>query len=167
MHSDLREKISSAATAVEIALSVIILLACIIAGGGMLFTTNFSALFADPDYLQTRLSDACFILIGIELIKMIASYTIDSVVDVMLLAVARQMIVEHTAPLENMLAVLAVGTLFVIRKYLYVSQIDKRKPQSKKELEELLRAQMCEDKRANTPDEREYPLRGAAVSQHK
>ena len=66
------------------------------------------------------------VLIGIELIKMITSHTIDSVVDVMLLAIARQMVVEHTAPLENLIAVLAVGILFLIRKYLYISWIDKR-----------------------------------------
>ena len=84
------------------------------------------------------MSDACLIIIGIELIKMITSYTIDSVVDVMLLAVARQMVVEHTSPLENMLTVLAVGALFMIRKYLYISHLDspKKKRGEKKKAEE-------------------------------
>lgn len=132
MSSDLRDKISSAATGIELGLGLLILLACVVSGVGMVFTTDFGTLFSDPTYLQTRLSDACLLIIGIELIKMITSYTIDSVVDVMLLAVARQMIVEHTAPLENLLAVLAVGLLFVIRKYLYISQIDRRKADKRK-----------------------------------
>ncbi|MDO4271127.1 MAG: phosphate-starvation-inducible PsiE family protein [Eubacteriales bacterium] len=140
MNSDLRDKISSAATAIEITLGLIILIACVVSSLGIVFTTNLQTLFIDPDYLQARLSDACLIIIGIELIKMITSYTIDSVVDVMLLAVARQMIVEHTSPLENLLTVLAVGLLFVIRKYLYISQIDRRK--SKREVEEAVRAQV-------------------------
>lgn len=55
---------------------------------------------------------------------MITSYSIDSVVDVLLLAVARQSIVEHMIPIENLLTVLAVGVLFVIRKYLYISKVD-------------------------------------------
>ena len=141
MNSVLRDKISSAATAIEIGLGIIILFACLIAGVGMLLNTDFKLLFDAPDYLQVRLSDACLIIIGIELIKMITSYTIDSVVDVMLLAVARQMIVEHTAPLENLIVVMAVGLLFVIRKYLYISQIDRRKP-SKREVAEALRAEV-------------------------
>ena len=58
---------------------------------------------------------------------MITSYTIDSVVDVMLLAIARQMVVEHTSPVENLIMVVAVGILFVIRKYLYVSFLDSRR----------------------------------------
>lgn len=126
MNSDLRDKISTAATAIEITLGLVILLACVVGSLGLVVSTDVSQLFLVPDYLQERLSDACLIIIGIELIKMITSYTIDSVVDVMLLAIARQMIVEHTSPLENMLAVISVGVLFVIRKYLYISRLDRR-----------------------------------------
>ena len=127
MNSDVRDKISTAATAIEITLGAIILIACIVASLGMVFNTDTIALFSDPEYLQARLSDACLIIIGIELIKMITSYTIDSVVDVMLLAIARQMVVEHTSPVENLIMVVAVGILFVIRKYLYVSFLDSRR----------------------------------------
>lgn len=138
MNTDVREKISGAATAIEITLGVIILIACVVASLGIVFTTDVQQLFVSPDYLQARLSDACLIIIGIELIKMINSYTIDSVIDVMLLAIARQMVVEHTAPIENLVTVIAVGILFVIRKYLYISHLDRRK--KKKDIEENVRA---------------------------
>ena len=127
MNSDVRDKISNAATAIELTLGLIILIACVVSSLGIIFTTDVQSLFTVPGYLQSRLSDACLIIIGIELIKMITSYTIDSVVDVLLLAVARQMVVEHTSPLENLMAVVAVGVLFVIRKYLYISHLDSRK----------------------------------------
>ena len=135
MNTDVREKISGAATAIEITLGVIILIACVVASLGIVFTTDVQQLFVSPDYLQARLSDACLIIIGI---KMINSYTIDSVIDVMLLAIARQMVVEHTAPIENLVTVIAVGILFVIRKYLYISHLDKRR--KKKDIEENVRA---------------------------
>ena len=141
MNSDLRDKISTAATAVEIVLGLIILLACVIGSIGLVCTTEMDQMLHVPEYFQERLSDACLIIIGIELIKMITSYTIDSVVDVMLLAIARQMVVEHTTPLENLLAVLSVGVLFVIRKYLYISHLDRRK-RSKKDIEEDVRAEV-------------------------
>lgn len=141
MNSDLRDKLSIAATAIEIALGLIILLACVVGSVGLIFTTELNQMILVPDYFQERLSDACLIIIGIELIKMITSYTIDSVVDVMLLAIARQMIVEHTSPLENLLAVLSVGVLFVIRKYLYISRLDGRK-RSKKDIEDDVRAEV-------------------------
>lgn len=141
MNSDLRDKISTAATAVEIVLGLIILLACVIGSIGLVCTTEMDQMLHVPEYFQERLSDACLIIIGIELIKMITSYTIDSVVDVMLLAIARQMVVEHTTPLENLLAVLSVGVLFVIRKYLYISHLDRRK-RSKQDIEEDVRAEV-------------------------
>ena len=126
MNAELRNKISSAATAIELTLGVIILLACVVCSVGLVFTTEFRQLFLAPAYMQERLSDACLIIIGIELIKMITSHSLDAVVDVMLLAIARQMIVEHTSPLENMMTVVSVGVLFVIRKYLYISKLDRR-----------------------------------------
>lgn len=141
MNSDLRDKISTAATAVEIVLGLIILLACVIGSIGLVCTTEMDQMLHVPEYFQERLSDACLIIIGIELIKMITSYTIDSVVDVMLLAIARQMVVEHTTPLENLLAVLSVGVLFVIRKYLYISHLDRRK-RSKQDIENDVRAEV-------------------------
>lgn len=136
MNSDFRDKLSNAATVVEITLGMVILIACIVSGIGMVAMTDMNKLFGDPTYLQARMSSACLIIIGIELIKMITSYTIDSVVDVMLLAIARQMIVEHTSPQENLLAVLSVGVLFVIRKFLYISRLDKRRELEKKKKED-------------------------------
>ena len=121
--------------------------------------THLNKLFGDPAYLQARMSSACLIIIGIELIKMITSYTIDSVVDVMLLAIARQMIVEHTSPIENLIAVLSIGILFVIRKYLYISRLDRRR--SKKEIEEDIRAEVLGVENRNEPKKPEPPEIGS------
>ncbi len=138
MKSNFRDKLSNAATAVEFALGVLILIACLISSFGLIFTTNPLTLFENPAYLRDRMSDACLIIIGVELIEMITSHSIDSVVDVMLLAVARQMIIEHTGPVENLLTVCSVGVLFVIRKYLYVSRLDKKHiPPQNKETEKI------------------------------
>ena len=158
MNSDFRDKLSNAATAVEITLGMVILIACIVSGIGMV---DMNKLFGDPAYLQARMSSACLIIIGIELIKMITSYTIDSVVDVMLLAIARQMIVEHTSPIENLIAVLSIGILFVIRKYLYISRLDRRR--SKKEIEEDIRAEVLGVENRNEPKKPEPPEIGSLI----
>ncbi|MFQ9127341.1 MAG: phosphate-starvation-inducible PsiE family protein [Butyricicoccaceae bacterium] len=126
MKNQFRERLSFCATMIEMVVGGLILIGCIISGIGLIGTTSIAELLGDAHYLQDRMSDACLILIGAEMLKMITSYTIDSVVDVMLLAIARQMIVEHTSPQENLLAVLSVGVLFVIRKFLYISRLDKR-----------------------------------------
>ena len=140
MKNQFRERLSFCATMIEMVVGGLILIGCIISGIGLIGTTDISELLGDAHYLQDRMSDACLILIGAEMLKMITSYTIDSVVDVMLLAIARQMIVEHTSPIENLIAVLSIGILFVIRKYLYISRLDRRR--SKKEIEEDIRAEV-------------------------
>ena len=154
MNSDFRDKLSNAATVVEITLGMVILIACIVSGIGMVAMTDMNKLFGDPAYLQARMSSAC-------LIKMITSYTIDSVVDVMLLAIARQMIVEHTSPIENLIAVLSIGILFVIRKYLYISRLDRRR--SKKEIEEDIRAEVLGVENRNEPKKPEPPEIGSLI----
>ena len=40
MNSDLRDKVSSAATAIEITLGIIILLACVVGSIGLVYTTE-------------------------------------------------------------------------------------------------------------------------------
>lgn len=125
MKNVVQNRLYRATVFLELLVGICVLLACAVCGIGMIFTTDAQTLFTSPEYFQTRLDAACYIIIGVEFIKMIASHTIDSVIDVMLLAVARQMIIEHTMPLENLLAVLAVAVLFIVRKYLYISQIDK------------------------------------------
>ena len=49
----------------------------------------------------------------------------------------RIMFISRFAPVENLITVIAVGILFVIRKYLYISHLDKRK--KKKDIEENVR----------------------------
>ena len=136
MKNQFRDRLSFCATMIEMVVGALILIGCIISGIGLIGTTSIADLLGDAHYLQNRMSDACLILIGAEMLKMITSYTIDSVVDVMLLAIARQMIVEHTSPQENLLAVLSVGVLFVIRKFLYISRLDKRRELEKKKKED-------------------------------
>ena len=56
MNSDFRDKLSNAATAVEITLGMVILIACIVSGIGMVAMTDMNKLFGDPAYLQARMS---------------------------------------------------------------------------------------------------------------
>lgn len=65
------------------------------------------------------------LLIGVEFLKMIFKYSVGTVIEVLLFAIARQLIVEHTNAYENCVGVISIVLLFVIRKYLYVPDLDK------------------------------------------
>ena len=67
------------------------------------------------------------IIIGIELVKMLCRHDLDSVVEVLLFAVGRYMIIEHLPIHGTLIGVITIAILFIIRKFLFVSALDKDK----------------------------------------
>ena len=53
---------------------------------------------------------------------------LDSVVEVLLFSVAREMIIEHMPIYLTLVGIVAISILFLIRKYLFVSALDKEDP---------------------------------------
>lgn len=78
----------------------------------------------DTGAFQSFLALAFNVVIGIEFLKMLCRHSMRSVVEVLLFAVARQMVVEHTSPLENLMMIGAIAILFLIRKFLFVPEVD-------------------------------------------
>ena len=79
----------------------------------------------DSDSLIEFLKYTINIIIAVELIRVLCHQTLDTIVEILLIAITRELIIEHMSPGEMLLGVIAVGVLFVIRKYLFVSQLDK------------------------------------------
>lgn len=65
------------------------------------------------------LASAFNLVIGIEFIKMLCKHTPATVIEVLLFAIARQLIVEHTSTLENLIGIISIAILFAVRKYLF------------------------------------------------
>lgn len=65
------------------------------------------------------------IIIGIELLKMLCRHDLDAVVEVLMFAVAREMIINHMSIFETLIGIIAIAVLFSIRKFLFVSALDK------------------------------------------
>lgn len=58
------------------------------------------------------------IAIAVELIKMLARHTPGTVIEVLVFAISRQMVVGHPASLETLMGVIALAVLFATRKFL-------------------------------------------------
>lgn len=75
-----------------------------------------------PNY--DDLLTSCFnLIIGVELIRMLYLHTPLSVIEVLLFAIARQIIIDHSSPVNSLLGVIAIAILFATRKFLF-SQFD-------------------------------------------
>ncbi len=125
MKKRLQVMLSSWSSTIEIVIGIFVLVACAIGGVGVILNTSIPSLFNSPEYFIEWINIICYFVIGVEFVKMITSHSVDSVVDVLLVALARQMVVEHVPPLDALLIIIAVTLLFYVRKYLYVSKIDK------------------------------------------
>lgn len=124
MKVHVRELMQRLADLLETLVGLLLIAALASALLGLVRSINPTWLTADPSMFSGYLSTAATLVIGVEFIKMLCSHTIDSVIDIMLLAIARQMIVEHTSPLENLIAVVSIAVLYLVRKYLYIPRLD-------------------------------------------
>lgn len=117
----LRSRIAFMASVIEIAISAIVLLAIIVAG--VQVVREVFALTKSPDVeegFKIFLGHAFNLIIGVEFIKMLAKHTPGSAIEVLLYAIARQMVVEHTTPFENLIGIATIALIFAIRKFLFV-----------------------------------------------
>ena len=64
----------------------------------------------------------CFnLIIGVEMIRMLYLHTPITVFEVLLFAIARQIIIEHGSPLNSLIGVIAIAILFATRKFLFMT----------------------------------------------
>lgn len=126
MKDRVRELMTAISVLFELLVAVLLLVALFAALLGLVQSLSPTQLVQDPEAFSELLSMASMLVIGVEFVNMLCNHSMGAVIEIMLLAIARQMIVNHTSPLENLLAVLSVGLLYLFRKYLYIPSLDKR-----------------------------------------
>ena len=126
MKERVRELMSVVSIVFELLVAVLLLVALFAALLGLVQSLSPAQLVKDPELFSEFLSLASTLVIGVEFVNMLCNHSMGVVIEIMLLAIARQMIVSHTSPLENLLAVLSVGLLYLFRKYLYIPSLDRK-----------------------------------------
>ena len=123
MRAKMRERTLKVAQAMEIVMAVIIL-AAIVIRAALLVAGVARELGEDPMSfsIDDFLAKVLLIIMGIEFVKMLMLHTYGAVIDVLLFAMARQMIVTHNGPEGTLLSVISVALIFAIKKYLYTGE---------------------------------------------
>ena len=117
----------------EIALSIVILVVIALAGIRLIMEiadTSISTM--DTQFFTTFLSQALSLVVGVEFVKMLCRHSAQTVVEVLMFATARQMVVEHMKPSQTLIGVIAIAILFAIRKFLMTEDDDIAHAPSKK-----------------------------------
>ena len=105
----------------ELIISLIVGIGILAFGVKMVMDMSDLAIFKNGvDGLMNILEDAITLAIGAELIKMLCKHTPETIIEVLAFALAKQLIVGHSEPWQNLITVGAIAILFVIRRYLLI-----------------------------------------------
>lgn len=106
---------------IEVFVSILVLLALVVFSAGLVKELYATAImnYGNPEFLSDFIGSAFQIVIGVEFIKMLCKHTPATVVEVLMFAIARQMVVEHSTPLENLICIAGITILFAIRRFLF------------------------------------------------
>ena len=109
----------------EIVLSIIILVVIALSGIRLIMEVAATSVpTMDTEFFTSFLSQALFLVVGVEFVNMLCQHSAQTVVEVLMFATARQMVVGHLGPRETLLGVISIAVLFAIRKYLMTDNDD-------------------------------------------
>lgn len=91
---------------------------------GLLFDNDSESFIAFLQYVMN-------LVIGLEFLHVICRHNLDSVIEVLMLTITRGIIIDHVSTMESLLGIIAVAILFLVRKYLYISKIDKSEEEAR------------------------------------
>lgn len=118
---NLKDKVYQTSQWLELVISIVITLviifytAALVYEGIVLVTGGESKIANLSDFINVGFG----LVIGIEFIKMLCKHSPSIIVEVLMFAVARQMIVEHMSPIQNLCCIACIGLLFGIRRFLF------------------------------------------------
>ena len=128
MKKDLQDMVHELTYYIELVIAVIMCGVIAIMKLKLLTTAIPDYIMGDKIQIEGFLEKVMLLAIALEFVKMLCKHTPSTVIDVLLFAIARQIVVEHTTTLENLIGIVALAGLFATRKYLlcHFDEIEKR-----------------------------------------
>ena len=94
-------------------LTLVVLMGLIVCEIYKMFTTD--GYFSSS---HTYLHNILTIVVGLEFVRMLINLTPANTLEVLIVAIARQVIVDHSNPINNVVCVVCIAGLFAIRRFL-------------------------------------------------
>lgn len=125
VRNKIRKILSSVASYLELLVAALIIVSVTLATASLVIDLgNYSANLFNKDtaseLYNAIFTTAIYIVIGIEMIKMIVKHTPASVLEVLLFVIAKRVVAEtEFGSLDMLLCVLAIAAIFAIKKFLH------------------------------------------------
>ncbi|MDF2533390.1 MAG: transporter [Clostridia bacterium] len=106
--------------AMFIIISVLIGMIDLVKYFGLILTTNPIETY---DVFQKFLGHVLLMVVGVELVVMLVYHSPSSVIEVLLYAVARKLLIGNQGMIDFMIGIIAIAAIFAIRKFLFVKDM--------------------------------------------
>ena len=142
MKMKLRKFMQQAASYIEIVLSAFLLIAIIFLAGKFIVESvlGIGCDNATLEYFLENVmtfaigvANGLSLVVGVEFVKMLCTHTPGTVIEVLLFAIARQMIVGHVSGFEVLAGVAAIAGLFATHKFLYAESFGTEEKEEKQD----------------------------------
>ena len=120
MKQFLRKTMKNVAIYVELFLSAVLVFVIVVLIIKLIGQCFFD-IWHDKIKLEYYMEYIMSLAIGVEFVKMLCTHKPGTIIEVLLFATARQMIVEHLNVYETLVGIGALAALFAIRKFLFCS----------------------------------------------
>ena len=127
------DRFSGVIMGIEIFLAALIIVAVIIGAISLIGSTVQKGVveqILDYDNFQNILSYLLILIIGLELSIMLIRHQPSNIVDVMIYATARKMLIYSTDMYEGLIGVISIGVLFIIKVSLHKVDMDVDNPEN-------------------------------------
>ena len=119
MRRQLREKFYQGLKTLELLIAVTIVIIIVVMAGLTIYDYLAGNVdLRDISSLETFLQEMLTFVVGIEFVKMLIFHNPERVIDVLIFATSRQLVVEHTNGVETIVRIVGIGLLFAIQRFL-------------------------------------------------
>ena len=106
----------------EIIMAVGLILIIVVLGIRLIFG-DFVLFHGEPlETLDLYIGNIMILAVGIELVKMLSQHSPSTIIEVLMFAIAREVVMEHGKPIDTLLGVAAIAILFATRKFLFLKK---------------------------------------------
>ena len=132
----MHKKFSKAFYTLVHVLEYVIAIMTVVVMVGLLVNEGYKMITSDGYFsnADTYLQNVLAIVVGLEFVRMLINLTPANTLEVLIVAIARQVIVSHGSTITNIVCVACIGGLFAIRKFL-ISPSDFKKELSEDEVD--------------------------------
>ena len=123
---DIQDRVYKLAICIETFFAIVIAIVIVLLAVKLITIIFQPGFFVDEESFSNFLKNALGLVVGVEFVKMLVRHTMDNVVEVLIFAISRHLIVYHLEIWEMLIGVLCIAILFAIRKFLVVSSDEEK-----------------------------------------